>query len=562
MNPSRLSPNGVSPRFTCIFVGILVGTTLAATRSAPGDQVSTTPAKLQETMTGGLHGYISMKVPPPPDGFGFGISFYSAAWPLLAEPLQSFQIGLPGTWILPDNRGYERPLCPPGTIARDRWAERGPSYRDVFQTIEGGMGFWRSTQFPSATPKFRMNGTATCYNVEISSPGWGFGKPDPLASATMGLVQISNRLVVPPDGLTFANGMHGELFGTAWMALPLMESAAAHHDQPTGDQSWTLFLNAGNFKGPVAFWIPDTWSAIANGYAPAAGRTLDARPAVMGGGAMEVNTVPYFSNTDSHNVLYSRIPKLLFPTDASNKTVLMQDVLMYSRDALSNPLKSWGESSGRVTGAFDKRGTFTPTCTNLPLRFDQHRVPLTGFEAFVETTMIGGGTSCSFGLAWKESPANFPEYFKQDGDKMVAVRASAVPPETALLTQTFAPADTGKPYTSPTAADSNWVVPGPRSALVTALLADGSRITYAWYRFVDQPALQHLRMSIADKAKLQKLIERIHSDWPVTRDYMAPPTSGTLATIDAALTVTLPRGMEVGYVPIVTRQEAARGQQR
>jgi len=197
MNPSRLSPNGVSPRFTCIFVGILVGTTLAATRSAPGDQVSTTPAKLQETMTGGLHGYISMKVPPPPDGFGFGISFYSAAWPLLAEPLQSFQIGLPGTWILPDNRGYERPLCPPGTIARDRWAERGPSYRDVFQTIEGGMGFWRSTQFPSATPKFRMNGPATCYNVEIPGEGAGDVGTNPRGIMTAWTVSSSEEPMRP-----------------------------------------------------------------------------------------------------------------------------------------------------------------------------------------------------------------------------------------------------------------------------------------------------------------------------------------------------------------------------
>src|SRR5919107_4689486 len=259
---------------------------------------------LTESMSGGLHGYISMKVPPPPDGYGFGISFYSGAWPLVASPLESFQIGLPGTWIIPDNRGYNEPLCPHGTIARDHWPDRGPSYRDVFQTIEGGMGFWASTQFGSTKPKYRMNATPNCYNDEISSPGWGFGKPEPLPDDRLGLVQISNRLIVPPDGLTFRPGLQGELFGTAWMALPIMDAAGPHHRQPTGDSSWTLFVNAANFKGPLAFYIPDTWSAIANGYPPAAGRTLDARPAVMGGGAMEVNTVPYFSNTDSHNVLY------------------------------------------------------------------------------------------------------------------------------------------------------------------------------------------------------------------------------------------------------------------
>lgn len=511
--------------------------------------------RLTESMEGGLHGYISMEVPPPPEGFGFGISFYSGAWPLVAAPLESFQIGLPGTWILPDNRSYEQPLCPPGTYARDHWPKRGPSYRDVFQTIEGGMGFWVSTQFGSATPKFRMNGTANCYSNEISSPGWGFGQPEPLPSEKMGLVQISNRLLVPPDGLTFEEGMNGELFGTAWMALPLLDSGAAYHRQPTGDSSWTLFLNAANFKGPLAFYIPDTWSAIANGYPSAAGRTLDARPAVMGGGAIEVNTVPYFSNKDKKGVLYSRIPKLLFPVGAAHTTVLMQDVLMYSQDALFKPMKTWSDGSSAPSGVFDERGRFTPACTSHPLRFDQHGVPLTGFEAFVETTMLGDHGSCSFGLRWKSAAAAFPEYFKQEGETMRAVPAGEVPAETGLMGQRFAPKAPGKPYTSPTAPGSGWSAPGPKSGPFTVGLSDGSRVTYAWYRFVDQPALQHLGLSDAEKARLQSYVERIHSSWPSTRDYMAPPSSGSLATLDPVLMVTPPRGLELGYVPIVTRQE-------
>jgi len=38
---------------------------------------------------------------------------------------------------------------------------------------------------------------------------------------------------------------------------------------------------------------------------------------------------------------------------------------------------------------------------------------------------------------------------------------------------------------------------------------------------------------------------------------MAPPSIGELATLDPALLVTPPKGLEVGYAPIVTRQEAA-----
>ena len=48
--------------------------------------------------------------------------------------------------MIPDNTDFDKPLCPPGTVARDNWPSVGPVYRDVFQTIEGGLGYWGSTQ--------------------------------------------------------------------------------------------------------------------------------------------------------------------------------------------------------------------------------------------------------------------------------------------------------------------------------------------------------------------------------------------------------------------------------
>ena len=51
----------------------------------------------------GLHGYIAYDSPKSPPGYGAGVSFYSAAWQLIDKPLADFQIGLPGTWIIPDN---------------------------------------------------------------------------------------------------------------------------------------------------------------------------------------------------------------------------------------------------------------------------------------------------------------------------------------------------------------------------------------------------------------------------------------------------------------------------
>jgi len=94
------------------------------------------------------------------------------------------------------------------------------------------------------------------------------------------------------------------------MALPLTESKATTAGLPvtTGNQSWTLFINAKNFKGPVAFYTPVTWSRISRRHPPAVGPGLDARPGLVTGGAIEVNTVPRFVSEDTRRTCYSRIP--------------------------------------------------------------------------------------------------------------------------------------------------------------------------------------------------------------------------------------------------------------
>jgi hypothetical protein len=60
-----------------------------------------------------------------------------------------------------------------------------------------------------------------------------------------------------------------------------------------------------------------------------------------------------------------------------------------------------------------------------------------------------------------------------------------------------------------------------------------------------------------EREKLQTRVEKLHRHWTRDRDYLPPPAVGTLADIDPALIVTPPKGLEVGYVPIATRKEAA-----
>jgi hypothetical protein len=138
----------------------------------------------------------------------------------------------------------------------------------------------------------------------------------------------------------------------------------------------------------------------------------------------------------------------------------------------------------------------------------------------------------------------------------VAITEADVPAETSLLRHEFLQDGAGAPYTSPTAGA--WSRPGPKAGPFTARLADGSLVTYAWYRFVDQPSFQQYNWSAEKKAKLQAFVERIQATWPIDRDYLPPPSHGTLVSLDPALLVTPPQGLEVGYVPIVTRQSGFR----
>ena len=91
---------------------------------------------------------------------------------------------------------------------------------------------------------------------------------------------------------------------------------------------------------------------------------------------------------------------------------------------------------------------------------------------------------------------------------------------------------------------------------VTAALGDGSVVTYYWYRFADQPALLNADLTDDEREAMQKKVELLHKKWTKDREYLPPPTVGKLADLDPAVIVTPPKGLEIGYVPIVTRQAA------
>jgi hypothetical protein len=112
-----------------------------------------------------------------------------------------------------------------------------------------------------------------------------------------------------------------------------------------------------------------------------------------------------------------------------------------------------------------------------------------------------------------------------------------------------------EPYDTPEAPESSFKKPGPVAGPFKAHLGDGSVVTYYWYRFADQPALLNADLTKEEREQMQVKVEKLHRSWTKDREYLAPPTVGQLADLDPAQLVTPPKGLEVGYVPIATRQE-------
>jgi hypothetical protein len=360
----------------------------------------------------------------------------------------------------------------------------------------------------------------------------------------------------------------------------------------TGNHSWTLFLNTANFKGPAAFFTPFFWSHKTIDRPDLNGTFLDSRFSNPNKGLqMETHYIPSFQSVDAKGDTYARIAPISFPRDANGDSVVAHRVTVYDQTALWGPMNTWFSGGAAVGGAGDTSGasavikasgstqqTFTDSAIQgdwtsswtlfPPGTPDNNRVPI-AWNSFATPTAINATT---YGYRWNPglvstratatgSLVALPEYFRSvkntnGSAQWAVVQAKDVPNETGLVSLEFKRASRGTvdPYVTPDDAQSSWKKPGPVRGPFQANLGDGSTVTYYWYRFADQPALLNADLTSAEREALQLRVEKLHRLWTKEREYLAPPTTGTLASVDPALLVTPPVGLEVGYVPIITRQ--------
>jgi hypothetical protein len=496
-----------------------------------------------------------------PKKYDAGFSIYTAAWPILLRyPGHQFDSGLVGTWM------------------RAQYAGKPPLH--LYSDIEGGLGWWNSTRFPTAAPKFHMGGVAYNFHAIADGPDNGAGNWQ-RPRGRYGVAQLSPWLLFPPDGLTLKPGVDGQLFGYGYFPLPLTDPqpTTAGKSIPMGNHCWTLFLNTRNFKGPVCFFTPYFWNHPAIKHPRLIGKLLDSRWSNPNKAfQMETHYLPAAISRVGGRT-YARLGKVSFPSNDQGKATVLSQLVCYSRRAMWDPVKAWFNGGPPASGqlslhhAFIEHfrpqlwstwklyspGTPKPERAKLP------------WNLFARAFCFN---PASYGFAWNrqlvhKGPDGYwallPRYYEltHHGKKfMWRPEAKAdVPDATGLKSIKFYPARRRppRPYTTPDGRNSPFRNPGPAAGPYYARLSDHSVVTYYWYRFEDQPALLNADLTRAERRKMQMRFDMLERRWTKNRPYLPPPTHGTLADLDPAQIVTPPKHLAIGYVPIAVRQQWAAG---
>jgi len=514
------------------------------------------------TADGGPGYYVTADLKSPfPANFRSGFGWYSTAWSISSSPIDNFQLGLSSTWIVPDNSTVSastaQKLCETGTNPFVKEAASNPKNGTyglfLFQTIEGSLGWWGNEQFKTVFPKYMANVTQNCYTSELATPGWGFFRDTPTPRSGTGLIQISNQILMPPDGMTFAEDNSAPQLGITWHSLNLPRFDHAFGSK-AGDNSWTLFMNSSNFKGPVAFVAPQFWidGSISNSLQT--NLTLDKRTGLTGGLASEWAQIPYYKYTDSAGKIYTKIPEIQFPVDSNGDFAISRDFKSYSSKAISSDLKSAlaGSATLPLTPVSQEiaSGVLNGNAPNVY----QDGKTLANVSKTLSAKSLDNGAAYGFSDPGKTGMIKLPQYFLDSIAGKTEIQEMDAPK--ALAKSAFSKSD--KKSTFVYQYPSWWDASPKASGDYVTQLNDGSVVEYRWYKFVDQPALQRFELNETEKAALQSAVIKMQKDWAKS-PMMANPSKGNLVSFDVGMLASPPKGLEYGYVPIVVKQYMGSG---
>jgi hypothetical protein len=464
-------------------------------------------------------------------------------------------------------------------------------------SIEGGMGYW---EYTLETPhvKWMLPGS-TSANYEVFGGTLLNDRPQPCTSLG-GAVRISNRFLIPNDFVGFDGGDAVDGF----LGYMLTRTPIGKRSPTDSANYWTIVIDAANYAGPVMYMATHFWDMRTNWHPNSSSwsdpRYLIGYIAEGFEGAIGAQKVSDGGSSWLRTNAWAR-PQDVGASGRRNASTLFTGHAQYNTDWAAHPVEAVLDGSASQPSAVlaaSRSSRTVPTCNNplesVPAADRQLRIELEGvglWSSFgVDVSSFNASESAANGCPMTlnldtsqldcESTAGFcapsTTFLRSTGTgaaDSTLVQPEAVPSDVRSALE-------GAPFEPHRRNDGRTLSPGPtEQACFAASAADGQLfctrtsgetwIAWRWYRFVDQPELNQVFASLpegerdAAKCFMQTRIERLHAAQQAGSSparCFDPPQGveglpQSLVTIDPALILTPPAGLEVGYVPVPVYQK-------
>ena len=271
-------------------------------------------------------------------------------------------------------------------------------------SLEGGMGYW---MYSLETPNVKwMAPAATNANYEVFG-GTFLADRKQDCTALGGAVRVSNKLLVPNDYFEFEGGATADGFlGYMLSRTPLGKRS------PTDEaNTWTVVVDAANYKGPVVFTSSWFWDMRVNWHPKS---TSWSDPSALIGYIAEgfEGSIGAFATTDRDGNKWYRTNEWAFPRDKTDdkKSTLYSGHSKYECDWAADALNPILETDYASLSAAQKLPGYVasqasavrkppPTC-NDPLNageFKDWGTPAERIKSLGVLTKVGNDTQ-KFGL--------------------------------------------------------------------------------------------------------------------------------------------------------------------